>query len=340
MTRLPVLLVALIGLILAPARAQPSDVAPGPLAVRDSGVVTLHDPARDKDLRLRIRAPEPSETEPGPFPLIVFSHGMGGSSGAFASLSEFLAGHGYVVVHPTHSDSVSLGTRAEQRERARSLLADPRGAVGRVDLPDRVADVKFLLDSIDEIEGLLDSPGLIDRERLGMAGHSAGAMTTQALGGLEFFAGRSSLGRGLAEPRFDALAVISGQGTNRRSITEDSWRSVDRPWLVITGSADVSRASDETPESRRHPFEFAPADGAKYLMFIDGATHSSYQGKGPGLALDGRAPDNLGWIGEVTNLGVLAFFDAHVKGDEQRREWLESGALAEREGGRLELLHK
>lgn len=320
--------------------AQPEATPLAPAAVQDTGVVILHDDARDKDLRVRVRAPEPDDTHTGPFPMIVFSHGMGGSSGAFAALSEHLAAHGYVVVHPTHSDSVSLGDAKARRERARALLRDPAGSVAGVDLGDRVADVKFLLDSIDQIEALLGAPGLVDREHLGMAGHSAGAMTTQALGGLEFFAGRRSLGAPLAEPRLDAFAVISGQGTNRRSLTEGSWRSIDRPWLVITGSEDVSRASDETPESRRHPYEYAPADGTKYLVFIEGATHSSYQGKGPGLALDGRAPENLGWIGEVTNESVLAFFDAYLKGSAPARERLDAGEIAEREGGELQFLHK
>lgn len=335
------------GLVLAaaaPAIAQvgsrPYNQNKGRLAVRDTGVVVLHDGARDKDLQVRIRAPEPTDDQPGPFPLVVFSHGMGGSSAAFASLSECLASHGYIVVHPTHSDSVSLGTRAERRERMRKLLTDPAGSVAGVDLPDRVADVKFILDSLDEVEAELDAPGIIDRERMGMAGHSAGAMTTQVLGGMEFFAGRLPLGSRLAEARFGAFAVISGQGTNRRGITEDSWKSVDRPWLVITGSEDVSRASSETPGSRREPYEYAPADGTKYLLYFEGATHSSYQGKGPGALLDGGVPENVRWIADTTDLAVLAFFDAYLRGSDEAKGWLDSGAIAEREGGELEFRHK
>lgn len=134
--------------------------------------------------------------------------------------------------------------------------------------------------------------------------------------------------------------MISGQGTNRHTITQDSWRSVARPWLVITGSKDVSRASDETPESRHHPYEYAPEDGTKYLLFIDGATHSSYQGKGPGRLLDGAAPDNIDWIAQTTDLSVLAFLNAYLKGSAEAREWLDSGAIAGAEGGTVEFQHK
>ncbi|MBK7404182.1 MAG: hypothetical protein IPJ41_06005 [Phycisphaerales bacterium] len=310
------------------------------MAIHDTGAIVFHDGRRDKDLAVRIRYPEATAGRPGPFPLVVFSHGAGGSCDAFASLSETLASHGYVVIHPTHSDSVSLTPKSERRSRGAELLRDPKTILRDVNLPDRVADVRFILDNLDEIETRLDEAHLIDRDRMAMAGHSAGAMTTQALGGLRFYAGRRALGDALHEPRFSAFAVISGQGVNGRAVTEDSWAEIRSPWLVITGSKDVSAVSDETPESRRDPFEYAPADGTKYLLFIDGATHSSYQGKGPGPRLDGRAPANVDWIGATTNAAVLEFFDAYVRGDEAARAKLDDAEFADPEGGRLEFRHK
>lgn len=323
------------------AMAQDYAPASGPLNVVDTGRLKLHDATRDKDLPIRIQYPEADKEHEGPFPLVLFSHGAGGSCDAFVSLSDYLASNGYVVIHPTHSDSLNLLSRDERQTEGRDLLRNPRSIVKKVNLPDRVADVKYILDSLDDIERLIDKPGLIDRERMGMAGHSAGAMTTQVLGGMEFmFLGKPVAGALPAEARFDALAVISGAGTTRPSITEDSWQHVDRPWLVITGSKDVSAASDETPESRQHPYNYAPVDGTKYLLFIDGATHSSYQGKGPGLMLNGRPPTNLDWIAETTNMSVLAFFDAYVKGNEDAKAWLDGGNVAKREGGSAEFKHK
>ncbi len=338
-------LVASLWLLCSCSNGQGGAPSPdGSFAVRDSGVLLLHDEARDKNLQIRVRFPVvQSGAEAAPvesFPLVIFSHGAGGSCDAFASLSTYLASHGYVVVHPTHSDSLSLEKGRQQRQAVRRMVRNPSEIVSRVDLPDRVSDVKFLLDSIDAIEEKVGLDGLIDPERVAMAGHSAGAMTTQVLGGMEFRIGRVSAGDNLEEPRFDAFAVISGQGTNRRAITEDSWRGVDHPWLVLAGSKDVSAASNETPESRRHPFEYAPADGTKYLIFIEGATHSSYQGKGPGMRLDRDQPENLTWIEQTTNLSVLAFFDAYVKGDQEARARLDAGEPVQREGGKAEFLHK
>ncbi len=318
---------------------------PGPYAVHDTGEFILYDAARDKDLPVRVRAPIPPTpngdgpasrtTAHGPFPLIVFSHGMGGASDVFPALGDFLASHGYIVVFPTHADSIRL-----RREQAKTRKE--RRAVGfastKVDLEGRVADVSFILDSLDEIEAALNAPDLIDREHLGMAGHSAGAMTTQAVAGLRFYVWGKP--RTMADPRLDAFAVISGQGTARRSIREDSWQDIDKPWLVITGSKDQIKISNETPTTRRHPYKYAPADGTKHLVFIEGATHSSYQGKGVGALLDGDSPDNVGWIVEVTNMSVLAFFDAYLKDSEAAKAWLDDGKAAEHQGGELEALHK
>ncbi len=310
-----------------------ADPGPGPLAVRTSGEFPLHDATRGKDLPVLVRTPVADENHPGPFPMIVFSHGAGGSSNAFSKLSTYLASHGYVVTHPVHLDSLKL---------RRELGLKNRGIVRNVDPKDRTADIRLVLDSIDAIEKHLGRPGLIDRDRLGMAGHSAGAMTTQSLAGVRFFSGLF-LGQSIAdpEPRFRAFAVISGQGTTRRALTEDSWASIDRPWLVITGSRDSIPISRETPASRQEPYTFAPADGTKYLLFLEGATHSSYQGRAKtGRFVGGPQPDNIGWIADVTDMAVLAFFDAYVKGDPAAKIWLDSGKIESHPGGTLRFEHK
>ncbi len=335
--RLAAALIMPLATILSTAQSATFTPDPGPLAVRDSGEFIIHDESRDKDLPIRVRAPEPTDEHPGPFPLIVFSHGMGGASNAFPVLGNLLASHGFVVIFPTHADSIRLRRQLAQDKAARGVA---RRDTTSIDLEGRVADISFILDSLDAIEAKLDAPGLIDRDTLGMAGHSAGAMTTQAIAGLRFFVWGQGKGRTLQDPRLDAFAVISGQGTTRRSITEDSWSGIDKPWLVITGSKDQIAISKETPATRRHPYEYAPADGTKYLVFIEGATHSSYQGKGKGALLDDGSPVNNNWIGTIINRSVLAFFEAHLKDDAAAKEWLDSGTIAEHEGGKLEFLHK
>ncbi|MCY7292883.1 MAG: hypothetical protein LH615_11955, partial [Ferruginibacter sp.] len=68
------------------------------LTVAIANHITLIDQKRDRQLPLKIYYPQ----APGLFPVIIFSHGAGGSKTAFASLSTFLASCGYICIHPTH----------------------------------------------------------------------------------------------------------------------------------------------------------------------------------------------------------------------------------------------
>jgi predicted dienelactone hydrolase len=300
----------------------------------------LPDAARGRDVVLTVRHPVAAEGQH--FALVIFSHGAGGSGEAFASLSDALAARGCVVVHPWHSDSIAL----ERREGGRGF--DPaRGlsqVVDRVDLADRLLDVQFVIDHVGELERQLDLlPGSIDPQRIALAGHSAGAMTAQAAAGLTYHAlRRSGASRGISTPieKIKAFALISPQGVNDRFITQDSWQACTRPMLTITGSADTSRVSDETPQSRRHPFEYAPADGTKYLAFIDGATHSSFQGPARTRLLREASPANIDWIESITTRAVIAMVDAYVNGLAPARAWLDRGDITTIPGGSLEWKHK
>src|SRR5262252_4243814 len=71
---------------------------------------TLHDAKRNKDLPIRIVVPKTG----GPFPVIVFSHGAGGSGQNYFPLTHHWVTHGYVVIQPTHNDSIAL--RREEGE--------------------------------------------------------------------------------------------------------------------------------------------------------------------------------------------------------------------------------
>jgi predicted dienelactone hydrolase len=337
--------------------------AKGPHEVVTIGLRVLRDEQRKKDLECTIRFPiadarsgagdESRVAAASKFPLIIFSHGMGGNRTAFGELSEFWASHGYVVVHPTHADSVELQKRSDP-DAARGFVGDPRAYTKKVDPAGRLADVKFLLDNIDLIEAVdARLRGRVDRDKIGMAGHSAGAMTTQLAIGVEV-KGLRELSEGetlrqrmrirsVGDPRIDVGLIISGQGTTSRMFSDESWLKVPVPTLTITGSKDTSRASDETPESRRHPFEKAAgvAKGGQpaYLLWLEGATHGSYQGKGLSRLLGEGEVANLDTIVRATKVVTLAMLDACLKGDERARALMEDGGAAKRatEGvGRLE----
>ena len=58
-----------------------------------------------KEILLRITAPRDGKR----LPIILFSHGAQYSKDDYLPLTEFWASHGYVVIQPTHIESLSLG---------------------------------------------------------------------------------------------------------------------------------------------------------------------------------------------------------------------------------------
>ncbi|MGH7489043.1 MAG: alpha/beta hydrolase family protein, partial [bacterium] len=116
----------------------------------------LHDPQRNKDIELVIEYPSRGE---GPFPVIVFSHGYGGSNKNYVGLTEYWAGHGYVCIKPSHADSGKLRDlvreQMQERREARREGRKPDRTLGEAiwetqsvsDWRDRVRDVTFILDS-------------------------------------------------------------------------------------------------------------------------------------------------------------------------------------------------
>jgi len=340
-------------LLATPCFALFDEPSNGPLRTSavDLELTRADAPARgesSRDISIKVRYPVDAK---GPLPLVIFSHGMGGSSEAFGDLADRLASHGYVVILPTHSDSVKL--RREQGEEAgREILSNPADYVRNVKVFERVDDIKRIIDAIPVIEtktpDLTTAGATLSRDAIAMAGHSAGALTTQMVIGAKVRTRLLGGVESVADPRVKAAVVISGQGLKNRLLTEESWAAIDKPMLVITGSRDTARVGSETPASRRHPFEYAPASKGEprtFLLWIEGATHSSYQGRSAAVFL-GEKPGDAAMVAAITSSTVLAFLDAFVKHQadsaaaQAARSSLTSDVIAKQSGGQATLSSK
>ncbi len=312
-------------------------LAPGPWPVNAVRRLVLKDQQRKKNVQVSVRYPRAKGALRRPtFPLVVFSQGAGASADDFPDLTAHWASHGYVVIVPAHADSEPVGRRRRDARRTFDVTQ-----------LDRLADVVFVLDSLDQVEKKMDGfhgrkAMRIDRDAIGIAGHAAGALTAQMAIGVKVRLARESGEpelKSVGDPRFKAAIVISGQGTISRMLTAESWTDLAKPLLVITGSRDVVPASRETPETRQEPFLLA-RPGQKYLVFIDGATHLSYAGK-PGAA---EGPDvseiDLRMITSVTASATLVFWDAYLQNDQHAREYLASEDLSRFAGGKVTLKRK
>jgi len=319
----------------APHARAPYKAGEGPFSVGVVEEVVLHDPKREKDLRVKGYYPQGE----GPFPVVLFSHGFGGNKNGYEPLGRYWASHGYVSLHPTHYDSGAL-----QRLRAggglRSSLAEAKG------WGDRVADLSFILDSLAELEARVPAlKGKLDRKRIGVGGHSYGAYTAQLIGGATVDVPGGEKDRSYADPRVMAVILMSGQGTGQQGLTDRSWRGLNVPMLSMTGSADQG-AQGQGPEWKKQPFDYSPP-GDKYHLLIDGAHHGSFSGRfagagnapGLGAGFFGGARDPGAIFGWVKSAG-LAFWDAYLKNDASAKAYLQSDSLPDASGGKAKLFRK
>lgn len=158
------------------------------------------------------------ERNGAPFPILLWSHGNAHPPWASSFFSAHLASHGFVVVAPSHEGRPLVGGPFPARH---PELADP----GRpVDVPDeRPPDIDFALDETLGV-GAAGDPilaGLLDPDRIGMAGHSRGAGTA-----LRVVA---------ADRRFRAAIPMAPAATG---VTRLAVRKIGVPMMLMGGKLD------------------------------------------------------------------------------------------------------
>ncbi|HSE62171.1 MAG TPA: hypothetical protein VLG15_01030 [Thermoanaerobaculia bacterium] len=290
------------------------DGSPGPFRVEEGGEVVFHDYRRAKDLRVTVSYPSGD----GPFPVVVFSHGAGGNGNYPYPLTRFWTSHGYVCLHPTHADSVSLGPAAR--------------VGGPVEWENRARDLSFVLDSLSELAGQVPAlAGRMDSARIGVAGYSYGGHSAQLLGGATLHAPEQGPPRSLSDSRPLAFLILSGPGAGARGLTPASWEPWTRPMMAVTGSRDLVEG-ERTPTWHLESFFHSPA-GDKYALFLEGASHRSFTGRQAELTDTAEEREIFRWVRAET----LAFWDLYLKGLSAARPWLEPERVAESSGGRAKL---
>ncbi len=265
---------ALIAGLVLPARTW----AQAPVTVDDEA---WQDPARDsRALPLRIRWPA-ADWLAGPLPIVLFSHGLGGTREGGDVWGSAWVAAGFVVVHLQHPGSDLAAVRASA-----ASFADRRGlraAAGPAQLLARLRDVGFVLDEIGRRQrARLGRWAEVRTDRVGMSGHSFGAHTTLGMAG-QRFAGFE----GVTEPRLAAFIALSPTVPTAGD-AEQAFARVDRPVLSITGTHDDDVVGNgATPDRRMAVYGALPAPRKAHLVLQD-ADHMTFSGQ-PGRTLEVRA---------------------------------------------------
>jgi len=302
-------------------------LAEGSHAITEVPDIVLHDAKRNKDLHVRIFYPN----EPGPYPVIVFSHGAGGSQSCCDALTRHWATYGYITLQPTHEDSTLQ--RRNSGEEDINFLKAVRDALKRPALwQSRPQDISFVLDSLPRLQRRIPAlAGKIDGQHIGVGGHSMGAFTADAIAGALVDLPNHPA-TNFADPRVKAVLLLSPQGPGEFGLDDHSWDQVSIPLLSMTGSLDRG-AGEQDPEWRKIPFERSQP-GDKYHVFIQGANHMSFISAKTLLpAREARGESILGY----TNSASLAFWDAYLKADSTARNYLQSDALSNSTHGAVRL---
>jgi predicted dienelactone hydrolase len=274
--------------------------------------MTIPDASRQREIPIRCYLPSSQADAKGaPYPVLLFSHGLGGSRAGSAYLGKHWASRGYVAVflqHPGSDESVW------KDQPLLSRMSALREAASTKNFMLRAQDVKVVLDqlelwSIDPDHAL---HGRMDTKKVGMSGHSFGGQTTQAVSGQSF----PLAGQRLTDKRITAAIVMSPSAPERGSI-DQAFGSVSIPWMLMTGTHDTAAVGTQTPESRRRVFP-ALSPGEKFELVLDRAEHSAFTDR----ALPGdREPRNPNHHRAILALST-SFWDAYLKGDAAAKYWL------------------
>jgi predicted dienelactone hydrolase len=269
-----------------------------------------------------------------PFPLVVFGHALGSYSRQSMFLTTHLASHGYIVAAPAFP---------------LSQLGAPGGSTV-ADVPAQAGDVSFVIDSFLGFARDAGNrfAGGIDADRIALAGHSGGALTTFV----------TTYDRNLREPRIKAAVPFAPPSC---FLQPGYFDAVAVPLLILQGDHDL--LVDVVGDAGA---VFARANPPKTLLVVHGGNHLGFADAGAGLgdtfvcglfpdrtdltaqiaaALDalGGAADHVGFdgcptvycSGDTTHIdgrrqqqigkeATLAFLEDVLRGDAAARRYLET----------------
>jgi predicted dienelactone hydrolase len=201
-------------------------------------------------------------------PLVVFSHGLGGSRYGYSHLGKFWASNGIATVALQHPGS----DRAIWTSQGFSVLSSLKSAANLDNAVARAVDVTFAIDTLMGDDSVKDR---IDFSKLAVAGHSFGANTALLSAGAQFYQDNKLTSYG--DKRIKAAVVLSAPALPASENANEVYGKIRIPTLHLTGTHDHTPipGAVTTAEMRRQPYD-AIQGASKYLGVYDGGRHSMF----------------------------------------------------------------
>ena len=296
----------------------PTPAAPAPLFVTGSLSLCRLPAMLCRWISFEMPVADHAPAAAGSFGVIVVSHGAGGMALLHRDLAMTLASHGYVVAAPTHP---------------RGKGNDISGVGVWVGRPKQVSRV------IDAVLGDRELGPHIDRERIGVVGHSNGGYTALAVAGAQPSPGADAAhcrehpddvnfcGQGgaatreadrevtqvpeLRDPRVRAIVLMA---PNAARFTDDALEKVTVPVLVYAAE------KDDLTRVPYHADRLAKAVPRAECVVVKGAGHFSFIASFPTalkIVVGEAARDPGGFdrdaLHEVMNREIVGFFDRTLR---------------------------
>jgi len=215
------------------------------------------------------------------YPLVIFSHGFTGCNTQSTFLMEALARAGYLVVAPNHNDA-RCGTGTERGSLHPQDPFQDATAWSDATYRDRYKDIEAVLDAVLSKERFDGVP--IDRNRVGIAGHSLGGYTALGMAGAW---------PSWKDPRIKAVLALSPYCS---PYLDHSSLALGVPVMFQGGTLDFGI----TPFVRRPEGAFDQSSTPAFYMELDGAGHFAWTDLNPKFH-------------SLIDTYSIAFFDRYLK---------------------------
>ncbi|NCO02615.1 MAG: hypothetical protein GW903_00300 [Alphaproteobacteria bacterium] len=270
---------------------------------------SFYDSARSRTVPYKLYAPSNLTS---PAPIIIFSHGLGGSTSAAPYFGKAMAENGYYAFFIQHEGSdktIWQGSRNPQ-EVKRKFSAAVRDSDA---YKNRMKDLPFVIDQIELLNKQGALKGKLDVNKIGMAGHSYGAKSVLAAAGQS-----GTMGAYFKESRIKAAVALSPSlpmysKDNKSDQVKAAFSKIDIPLFFVTGTKDGNplsnkQSTEDAVAERILSYTYTPPTD-KYLVVFKDAEHSSFGQR--------ATTDALGThITQSVSHGAVLFFDAYLKGNQ------------------------
>jgi predicted dienelactone hydrolase len=261
----------------------------------------------------------------GPWPIVVVSHGLGGSREGLAYIGKYWASQGYVSVHLQHVGS--------DQSIFRNGMKGVTAAANWEQLLRRTQDVKFALNQLEKENADEKSPlyRKLDLDQIAIAGHSFGAITAQVMCGERVGPRQADL----SDPRIKA-GIIFSPSPPKIGEVKKGFSQISIPLFHWTGTNDDAQiAGDTKPPDRRKPFD-AIDTSDQYLVILTNGDHMVFNGQP--FANARSRPNDPAWHALIEH-GTTAYLDAYLRNDSKARQYLQDGGF-EKEATKLGTFEK